>query len=393
MHNIDTLALKLQPHYSHFDVANRLLFSGHSHQAWPDVALEGLKEGYVEAARYVDEKWSHAFKKSDVLRAYLRRFYDDPEGRYTVSQNTHDVLVRLLSAFDWKNGRIVTTDGEFHTVYRQTKRLEDVGIKVDRVPVFPLQGIRDRFEIALREPATVVIVSRVFFMNALVLDELPEIARLCRQKGVPLIVDDYHGTNVIPISLTEMDMTDTYWLIGGYKYLQWGEGNCFLRFPKQCDLKPVITGWFSTFGSLTQDREKVGIQFDDGDQLFLGGTYDPISQYRAAKVVQFFEEMGMSPQILERQYRTQIQMIRDTFKAEGFPEQSLRLVHNVPSSATGGFVAMESPKAGEIRVKLREHGMFTDHRGNVLRIGVAPYISSAQIEQAMKLLKSVVLTL
>jgi len=390
MHNIDTLAHKLQPHYTHFDVANRLLFSGHSHQAWPDVALEGLKEGYLEAAKYVDEKWSHAFKKSDLLRTYLRRFYDDPDGRYTVSQNTHDVLIRLLSSFDWKNGRVVTTDGEFHTVFRQLKRFEDVGVKVDRVPVFPLQGIADRFEKALQEPATVVIISRVFFMNALVLDELPAIARLCREKGIPLIVDDYHGTNVIPISLREADMTDTYWLIGGYKYLQWGEGNCFLRFPKNCTLKPIITGWFSTFGSLTLDREKVGILFDEGDNLFLGGTYDPISQYRAAKVVGFFEEMDITPALLEQQYRTQIQMIRDAFKEHDFPEESLRLLHDVPATSTGGFVALESPRAGEIRVKLREHGMFTDHRGNVLRVGVAPYISSSQIQEAMKLLKKVV---
>jgi kynureninase len=390
MHNIDTLALKLQPHYSHFDVSNRLLFSGHSHQAWPDVALEGLQEGFLEAAKYVDEKWSHAFKKSDVLRAYLRRFYDDPDGRYTVSQNTHDVLVRLLSSFDWTNGRIVTTDGEFHTVFRQMKRLEDVGVKVDRVPVFPLKGIAERFAEALKQHATVVIVSRVFFMNALVLDELPAIARLCKEKNIPLIVDDYHGTNVIPISLREMDMTDTYWLIGGYKYLQWGEGNCFLRFPKNCSLKPVITGWFSTFGSLTLDRDKVGIQFDEGDNLFLGGTYDPISQYRAAKVVAFFDEMGITPDGLERQYRTQIQMVRDTFKALHFPEQKLRLQHDVSATATGGFVALESPKAGEIRVKLREQGMFTDHRGNILRIGVAPYLSSSQIDAAMHLLRKVV---
>ena len=27
--------------YSHFDVQTRLLLTGHSHQAWPDVALDG----------------------------------------------------------------------------------------------------------------------------------------------------------------------------------------------------------------------------------------------------------------------------------------------------------------------------------------------------------------
>ena len=36
---IDSLALSLQPFYSKFKVAERLLFSGHSHQAWPDAAI------------------------------------------------------------------------------------------------------------------------------------------------------------------------------------------------------------------------------------------------------------------------------------------------------------------------------------------------------------------
>lgn len=390
MHNIDELALKLQPHYKHFDVANRLMFSGHSHQAWPDVALDALIEGFMEAAKMVDEKWPSAFDKVDVLRGWLRNFYDDPEGRYTVSQNTHDVLVRMLSSFDWSRGRVVTTDGEFHTVFRQIKRLEEVGVPVERVPVFPLEGIAERIRLALHTPTTVVIVSRVFFMNALVLDELPQIAAICREKNVPLVVDDYHGTNVVPISLRDTQLDDAYWLIGGYKYMQWGEGNCFLRYPANCTLKPVITGWFSSFGSLTLDRDKTGILYDEGDNLFLGGTYDPISQYRAARVVQFFEEMGITPELLERQYRTQVQMLRDGFKQLDLPEDMIRLKHDVPATATGGFVAFETPHAGTIRTILRERGMLTDHRNTILRLGSAPYVSSAQIFEALQLLREVV---
>ena len=390
MHNIDDLALKLQPHYSHFDVTNRLMFSGHSHQAWPDVALDGLKQGFLEAAQLVDEKWASAFAKTDVLRNYLKQFYDDPTGYYTVSQNTHDVLVRLLSSFDWTNPRIVTTDGEFHTVYRQLKRLEEVGVPIERVPVFPLTGIADRIKAALATPATVVIVSRVFFMNALILNELPEIAAICREKGVPLIVDDYHGTNVVPISLRETDMEDVFWLIGGYKYLQWGEGNCFLRFPKHCTLKPVITGWFSSFSSLTLDREKIGILYDDGDNRFLGGTYDPISQYRAAAVVEFFNDMGITPDLLAKQYQTQIQMLRDGFKALDLPESAIKLQHDVPATQTGGFLALQTEHAGRIRVRLRELGMLTDHRNTILRVGTAPYVSSSQIAKSLDLLRKAV---
>ena len=47
----------LAPHYSRFRVAERLLLTGHSHQAWPDVAL-GAQAAFEDAALDVDAKWS-----------------------------------------------------------------------------------------------------------------------------------------------------------------------------------------------------------------------------------------------------------------------------------------------------------------------------------------------
>jgi hypothetical protein len=64
----------LAPHYSRFDVSNRLLLTGHSHQAWPDRALDGQLQAWLDAARYVDEKWEHAFARADRVRlGYARR--------------------------------------------------------------------------------------------------------------------------------------------------------------------------------------------------------------------------------------------------------------------------------------------------------------------------------
>ena len=59
----------LAPHYSRFRVADRLLLTGHSHQAWPDVALEGQLEAFTDAAEAVDTKWERAFRRADQVRA------------------------------------------------------------------------------------------------------------------------------------------------------------------------------------------------------------------------------------------------------------------------------------------------------------------------------------
>ncbi|NGP77201.1 hypothetical protein G3570_11185 [Balneolaceae bacterium YR4-1] len=383
MNEIDQLANKLASHYSHFDVSNRLLFSGHSHQAWPDVALEGLEESFYTAAREVDTKWDTAFEKAEILREYLRNFYDDPEGYYCLAENTHLLLVSWLSSYDLKNKpKVITTDAEFHSMYRQLHRLEEEGLQVEMVDV-ESENIVSDISNKIDQQTSAIMLSRVYFETGLINRRIDEIADIARANEIPLLIDDYHGTNVSPLSLREHNLDDVFILIGGYKYLQWGEGNCFLRFPKNCELRPAITGWFASFSTLDQPRDDQPVSFDQGNQRFATGTHDPASQFRAAKVVEFFREHDLSPETLENQYRAQVGLLRKLFQERHFDPEIIRLRHTQPISDNGGFLALQSPKAREIRAALLERDVFTDARGDILRLGPAPYTTTAQIEQAI----------
>lgn len=385
--DFDKLAQKLAPHYSRFDVSNRLLFSGHSHQAWPDVAREGQLEAWDAAAKLVDDKWSAAFDKTEVLRNYLRDFYDDPDGRYCVSANTHDLVVKWLSALDLpETKRLIVTDHEFYTLFRQTRRLREEGIEIEEVPALPLEGLTERLRDALTRPATAVMISRIYFENALINPEIQQIAELCRSHNTPLLIDDYHGTNVVPMSLQQLNLEDVYLLIGGYKYLQWGEGNCFLRFPRECDLRPVITGWFASFSTLQDPRETYTVQYE-GDQRFGGATYDSTSQFRAARVVEFFRDQGLTPDVLQQQYRSQILEMHRQFTGLGFDAEVIRLNHNYPIERNAGFLALYSPHTPQLYERLKSNGVFCDYRGNILRLGPAPYVTQSQIDELFVILK------
>lgn len=389
MNSIDNLAVKLQPHYTHFDVENRLLFTGHSHQAWPDVAAEGLMESYRFAAAQVDKKWETAFEKTETLRSYLRNYYDDPNGRYCLGQNTHQLLVSWLSSFDLKNRpEIVTTDAEFHSMYRQLHRLKEEGLHVHRIDADP-DGIVDRIERYAGKKTAAIMLSRVYFESGLINLHLADIADLARSRNIPLLIDDYHGTNVVPLSLREENLEDCYLLIGGYKYLQWGEGNCFLRYPADCELRPAVTGWFAAFDSLEEPRRDQSVAFDKGNRRFASGTYDPASQFRAAAVVRFFREQKLTPPVLRRQYQEQVTLLKKHFLEQQFDPGIIKLHHDRPPEENGGFLALQSPFARTIRAKLLEQDVYTDARGDILRIGPAPYITTSQIEEAVQKLKEV----
>ena len=388
MSEIDQLAKQLIPHYSRFKVSERLLFTGHSHQAWPDVAFEGMEEYFRVSAERIDDKWGKAFEKTEVLRGYLREYYDDPDGLYCREESTHILLVSLLSSFDLKDKpKLITTDGEFHSMYRQLKRLEEEGIEVVRVPVDPDNTFGDRIIEEIDINTSAILLSRVYFETSLVNQHLSDIAAAARVQGIPVIIDDYHGTNVVPLSITDEGLDDCFFLIGGYKYLQWGEANCFLRFPKDCDLRPVITGWFASFSTLEHPRSNTPVQYDDSDQRFASATYDPTSQFRAAKVVEFFREQDLSPQVLRDQYEAQIGLLRSYFIQKDFDPEIIKLTHNEHLSRNGGFLSLTSPKAREIRADLLSRGIFTDARNQILRLGPAPYTTESQIEQIIEELK------
>ena len=59
--------MSLAEHYARFRVGERLLLTGHSHQAWPDVAREGVLEAYDDAAAALGMAGVHHVSYEETL--------------------------------------------------------------------------------------------------------------------------------------------------------------------------------------------------------------------------------------------------------------------------------------------------------------------------------------
>ncbi|SFP28920.1 Selenocysteine lyase/Cysteine desulfurase [Amycolatopsis arida] len=380
----------LARHYTRFRVAERPLLTGHSHQAWPDVAVEGQLEAFTDAATEVDGKWARAFAKAEEVRAGYRRLLDD-DAPLALGASTHDLLVRLLSALDLRRRpRLVTTDGEFHSLRRQLARLAEEGVEVVRVPAEPVGTLAERLAAAVDGRTSAVLVSRVLFATARIVPDLGTLARTCADRDVELVVDAYHALGVLPTPVPRLGLDTAWVLAGGYKYLQLGEGNCVLRMPPHAErLRPVVTGWFAEFGSLSgAPGERVG--YAPGGDRFAGATYDPTSHYRAARVFGFFTEHGLTPEFLRAVSQHQVGLLAAAFDALDLPEQEVRRDRSVPLTEVAGFLALRCRDAERLRAGLAERGVSVDCRGEYLRFGPAPYLSDAQLEAAMAALGEVV---
>ena len=376
--------MDLALHYSRFRVAERTLLTGHSHQAWPDVSFDAQQHAWLDAAALVDDKWERAAAVADEVCRGWRRLLNDPDGDIALGQNTHELVVRLLSALIAPAGRrrrLVTTDGEFHTIRRQLDRFAEAGVEVMKVPARPVETLADRLTQHIDDRVACVLMSSVLYETAEIVPYLAHVADACAREGAELLVDAYHQLNVVPFDVRALGLERAFITGGGYKYCQLGEGNCFLRVPPDCQLRPVVTGWFSEFAELAEAKTPSEVRYGQGAARFAGATYDPTAHYRAAAVFKFHQDLQLTPEQLREISRHQVALLEDEIRALDL-DPSLAAIVELDPERRAGFLAVQTPHAVNFVRALRAHDVFADARGMVLRLGPAPYVSDGQLQTA-----------
>jgi kynureninase len=372
----------LAPHYRRFRVAERLLLTGHSHQAWPDRALAGQVRAFDDAAEHVDGKWSRAFAQAEQVGRHYASYLGDRTGSVAVGANTHELLVRFLSALDWRRRpRLVATDGEYHSLRRQLARLAEEGFEVVTLAADDPSTLAERLAAAVDDRTACVFVSSVLFRSGRIVPGLDRVAAAAARHGAEILVDVYHQLGVVPCDLAANGLDAAFCVGGGYKYCQLGEGNGFLRVPPGRNLRPAITGWFAEFATMTAPPQG-GVGYGPGAAAFGGATYDPTSNYRAVEVIAFFAEQGLEPTFLRQVSQHQVGRL-----AHGFDQLDLDpgIIRRPPAAIEelGGFLTLEAPHAAAISQALHDRGVDTDYRGSALRLGPAPYLDDQQLDAAL----------
>ncbi len=367
--------------YGRFVLAHpeRVLLTGHSHQAWPDVAREAMARAFDDAAETCDDKWAERVFPlvANVGRRVLSRLGLSEDDHLAFGSNTHELVYRLMSALP-RDARVVTTTSEFHSLHRQLSRLSEDGLRVRWVDASDRARLPDRVLAELRQGADLLAMSAVLFEDSYVVPRLGEIAAEARALGVEVLIDAYHAFNVVPLDFGPRG-DELFVTAGGYKYAQFGEGLCFLRSPRGTALRPRQTGWFADFAALERPRAAAGEAVGYGaGQRFAGATFDPTAFYRAAAVLDLFDRFGLDVRALRQISQGQTARIVERLSAAGVP-----LLSSLDPARRGGFVAARVPGAPELAKRLRARGVWVDARDQALRLGPAPYLLDEEIDRAL----------
>jgi kynureninase len=267
-------------------------------------------------------------------------------------------------------------------------RFAEEGIDIVTVTAQPVDTLAERLSSEVNDRTLAVLVSSVLFETAAIVPGLDRVAAACASRGAELLIDAYHHLNVVPFDLSSMELQGVFVTGGGYKYCQLGEGNCFLRVPDGRQLRPILTGWFAEFEALEYTgRQRV--TFGSGAAAFAGATYDPTSHYRAAAVFDFHQQQALTPTELRRLNQHQVGLLASTFERLDVPAAVAR-IEPMPLDRRGGFLAIRAPEARQLTHCLLERGVFVDARGDVLRMGPAPYLRDDQLTDAVAILGEVI---
>lgn len=381
--NLDLAAFRAQ--YSAFLDHERILLTGHSHQAWPDVAEQGQIQYFRDSARWVDDKWGEVvFAKIErVGRRIRERMGLLPEGGIVFGKSTHELGYRLLSCFSpTSKTRIVTTSCEFHSLRRQLSRLQEEGVEVVWVDANDRQTLAQRLIEAITPGTTLVAFSGVLFEDSFILGEIPSILAKAKEVSAHVLLDLYHAFNVVPIELSALG-EEIFIVAGGYKYAQFGEGVCWMTVPKDCELRPVYTGWFAEFGTLSKAAANNHVSYSQGALRFAGATFDPSGIYRAEVVLDHFDKFGLSVNELRNISTRQTQRIIAQIESHSKGRQQPIASDRDPKKRAG-FVSIRTPKATEAEQLLRKKHVRVDARRDLLRVGPAPYLTDNEIDRGVE---------
>ena len=369
----------------------RLHLAAHSHHLWPDASFDGHAECWHDAARLADRKWDRVMDEiwPEAQRRVATELGTGMPDSIVFSSNTHDFIIRLAAACpraDPRQLRVLTTDGEFHSARRQFARWEEDGwLVVERVRAEPFETFSDRFlDAAGAGGHDVIMTSHVLFGSGRLFERIEELASLARPEGPWVVVDGYHAFMAVEAPLPAPAATSAFYLGGGYKYAMAGEGCAFLHAPPGFGDRPPVTGWFAEFGELTAPPGGVG--YTNDSMRFMGATFDPSALYRFVAVQRMLQAEGLTTaRVSSHVAGLQEQLLGAVART---PLAEAELLNPLDGRPHARFLAFRSEHAGRWSAHLKDHNCITDHRGDVLRIGIGIYNDEADVERFAELAAS-----
>ncbi|MBP2132372.1 cysteine desulfurase/selenocysteine lyase [Methanomicrobium sp. W14] len=234
--------------------------------------------GVHSLMQIASQKYWHAHEKA-------AKFIGGEDGVMVFTKNTTEAINMVAMGMSWQPGdRIITTVLEHHSNLLPWRALSKYGVSVDVI------GLDSSYSPDLSELKRVIspktkLVAVTHASNVLgVVVPVKEIAEICHENGVKLLVDGAQSTPHIPVNVA--DIGCDYFAFSGHKMLgPTGTGGLWM---KMADLNPVFLG-----GGMVESVTKDGFVPEKGYRMYEAGTPNISGGIGLGAAVDYLSGIGM----------------------------------------------------------------------------------------------------
>ncbi|HVF52046.1 MAG TPA: aminotransferase class V-fold PLP-dependent enzyme [Actinomycetota bacterium] len=328
-----------------------------------------------------EELWfDHGMDRLQACREHIAALIGAHPHEIAIVPSVSAGLSSIATCLSWDDrSEVVLTDMDFPTNHYVWRAQERVGAAL-KVVASP-DGITVATEAvvdAIGESTRIVNVNRVLFESSYIQD-VAAITRSAHEAEALVVVDDFHGTGIVPIDVHELGID--FLLTGALKWLCGGQGIAFLYCREDLieRMNPLVVGWFGTKEPFDFRRDQLVLR--DDARRFEAGTYTLPQAWTASAALELILEVGVET-IRAHNQKLTAEIIG---AAEGL---GLELLSPKDPSDRGGLVRVRVPggraAAEDILHKLFEADVVLDQRGDALRISPHFFNTESDIDRAFE---------
>lgn len=240
-----------------------------------------------------EELWfDHGMPQLQKVREQFARLIGAHDDEVAIIPSVSSGLSSLATCLDFgSRPKVVLSEMDFPTNHYVWRAQQKAGAKLDVVS--SPDGVRVHTEDMvdrIDEQTAVVNVNRVLFESSWIVDVEPIMAA-ARAAGSYVVVDDFHGSGIVPIDVHELGVD--FLVTGVLKWLCGGQGLALLYVRRDLieKLESRVVGWFGTKDFFDFDRSQLRLR--DDARRFETGTFTLPQAWTAAGGLEIILEVGV----------------------------------------------------------------------------------------------------
>lgn len=373
-------SLSLEQFRARFPIFRERVYVNSCSQGALSSDVEQAFHAYLDSWHREGSPWEHWVEESERLRGRFAALVGATPDEIAIVPSASAGIGAIASALAFDGARDTVVLGEFefptmaHAWLAQQRRGARIVWARARGEALELPAYAG----AIDERTLIVPATHVCFRNGFRSD-LPALARICRERGAYLLLDDYQrtGTGALDVHALGVDFMVT----GCLKYLLGPAGIAFLYVRRALveRLQPTITGWFGRVNPFAYSLDP--LDWSPSARRFEGGTPPIPNAFAALAGIGLLQAVGL-PAVEARIHDLTARLIAGA-SAAGF-----RVATPKDPAQRGPLVVLRASDGPQLVSRLKERGIIASSRGDGLRVSWHAYNDTSDVDAVLAALQS-----